>query len=339
MIDALSETYKEVAAEAMGIPAGQVSTLMIHRPHEDKDYADQSVYLFFLRGERFPAAVGKVGFDPAGVYYLEREHRGLLSLTGRGKGIPTASVPRMLHYGEVAGRQALLQSALRGEKVSTWVTPGMRLNGRLSRFLKWAADWSAAVGRATRTDRGGLVPLWTEQFSVKMDRTGHSRAQLEEAARTVWEGFGGTFPAVLAQGDFCGENILGDGERYGVIDWELCDEPSIPTYDIVDLCLWVAFRTEGHVEPDPFAALERLLRGRDRLARELRCTLGRYSAAMGFRQELLPPLVSLAWTGYCLKKYQHLMRDEIGNFARARIAVRKILDTPAEVLSGKREAE
>jgi len=75
----------------------------------------------------------------------------------------------------------------------------------------------------------------------------------------VSEGFGGKIPSVLAQGDFCGENILGDGERYGVIDWELCDEPSIPTYDIVDLCLWVAFRTEGHLEPDPFAALERLL--------------------------------------------------------------------------------
>lgn len=337
MIEALSETYKAMAAKAMGVRASDVSILMIHRPTEDKDYADQSVYLFFLPHERFPSAVGKVGFDPAGAYYLERERRGLLSLTERGNGIPEASVPRLLHYGEVAGRQALLQSALRGEKVSTWLTPGTRLHGRLGRFLEWAAGWSAALGRATRTDGASLVSVWTDEFSVKMDRTGRARALLEGAARRVREGFGGTIPSVLAQGDFCGENILGDDERYGVIDWELCDEHSLPTYDIVDLCLWVAFRTEGHLEPDPFAALERLLHGQDPLARELRRTLGRYADETGFSRELLPPLVGLAWAGYCLKKFQHLDRDESGIFARARMAVRKILATPAEVLSGDRE--
>jgi len=123
-----------------------------------------------------------------------------------------------------------------------------------------------------------------------------------------------------------------------VIDWELCDELSVPTYDIVDLCLWVLFRTEGHVEPDPFAALERLLNGHDFLARDLRCTLGRYAAAMGFRREILPPLVTLAWAGYCLNKFRDLERDETGHFARARVAVRKILGTPPEILSGDREA-
>jgi len=284
-------------------------------------------------------AVGKVGFDPAGAHYLEREHRGLQSLSERGKTLPAASVPRLLLYREVAGRQALLQSALRGEKISTWLTPGMRLNGRLTRFLAWAADWSAALGRATRTDGAGLVPSWVEEFGVKLDRTNCSRALLDGAARQVWEGFGRTFPAVLAHGDFCGENILGDEERYGVIDWELCDELSVPVYDVVDLCLWVAFRTEGHLEPDPFAALERLLNGRDLLARELRCTLGRYAAAMGIARKFLPSLVTLAWAGHCLKKFRHLQRDETGHFARARVAVRKILDTPAEVLSGDCEAK
>ena len=338
MIDALSNTYRELAAETMGVPAGKISILMVHRPHEEKDYADQSIYFFFLTGERFPSAVGKVGFDPAGAHYLDRERRGLQSLGDREKAIPASSVPRLLLYREVGGRHALLQSALRGEKVSTWLIPGMRLNGRLRRFLAWAADWSAALGRATRTDGEGLVPIWIEEFSVKLDRTNRSRALLDGAAKKVWEGFGSTFPAVLAHGDFCGENILGDDECYGVIDWELCDALSVPTYDIVDLCLWVAFRTEGHVEPDPFAALERLLNGRDLMARELRCTLGRYAAAMGIAREFLPPLVALAWAGHCLKKFGHLRRDETGHFARARVAVRKILETPAEVISGDREA-
>jgi hypothetical protein len=214
----------------------------------------------------------------------------------------------------------------------------MRLNGRLVRFLGWAADWSAALGRATRTDGGGLVPTWIEEFSVKLDRTNSSRALLDGTARSVWEGFGKSFPAVLAHGDFCGENILGDGERYGVIDWELCDELSVPVYDILDLCLWIGFRTEGHLEPDPFGALDRLLNGRDLLARELRCTLGRYAVAMDIEREFLPFLLALAWSGHCLKKYRHLRKDETGHFARARAAVRKILDTPAEVLSGDREA-
>jgi phosphotransferase family enzyme len=339
MIEALSKTYREMAAGTMGIVPDQVSILMVHRPQEEKDYADQSVYLFFNSGESFPSAVGKVGFDPAGAHYLERERRGLETLGGCTTSIPAASVPRLLLYTEVAGRHALLQSALRGERVSTWLVPGMRLNGRLRRFLAWAADWSASLGRATRADRPELGPDWTEEFSQKMDRTRRSHSLIESAARTVFKGFGGRFPFVLAHGDFCGENILGDGERYGVIDWELCEQSSLPTYDILDLCLWVVTRIEGHVEPDPFAALERLIKGQDPLARELRVTLGRYAAGMEIGRDMLPPLMTLAWSGYCLSKFRYLERDETGHFARARVALRKILASSPDVLSGDRETE
>jgi aminoglycoside phosphotransferase (APT) family kinase protein len=339
MIDVLTEAYKELAAGALGLPPGEISILMIHRPHEDKDYADQSVYFFFLQDEEFPAAVGKVGFDPAGAHYLEREHQGLQSLSQHWKTVPPASVPRVLLYQEVAGRQALLQSALPGEKISTWLTPASDLSRRLRRFLVWAAEWNAALGRATRGDAAAMVPFWIEEFCTKLDRTGRSRVLLEGAARTVRDASGGALPAVLAHGDFCGENILGDGERYGVIDWELCDALAMPTYDILDLCLWVAFRTEGHTDPDPFAALERFLNGRDQLAQELRRTLGRYAAEMGIAWEVLPSQVTLAWVAYCLKKYRHLPKDESGHFARARVGVRKILATPGEVLAGARDAE
>jgi len=48
-------------------------------------------------------------------------------------------------------------------------------------------------------------------------------------------------------------------------------------------------------------------------------------------------MLALGWAGFCLKKFRYLERDETGNFARARAGVRKILETPAEVLSGERE--
>ncbi|HZM69630.1 MAG TPA: phosphotransferase [Candidatus Cryosericum sp.] len=338
MIDALSGTYRLLAAEAMGVPPSQVSVLMVHRPHEDKDYADQSVYFFFLDREEFPSAVGKVGFDPAGAHYLEREHRGLQSLTGIVTSVPRESVPQPLLYREVAGHHVLLQSALRGEKVGTWLNPGLRLNGRMGRFLGWAADWNAALGKATRIDGRDYAQALTEEFSAKIDRTGRSRALLDRATQEVRAGFDGAFPAVLAHGDFCGENILGENERYGVIDWEHCDQPSLPGYDILDLCLWIVCRIEDHLDPDPFAALERILNGRDPLAELLRRTLGRYAAGMGFRRELLPPLLTLAWVGYCLNKLRYLPQDESGHFARARAGVRKILNTHAEVLWGDRAA-
>ncbi len=338
MIEALSETYRSVAAAGMEVPRGDISVILVHRPHEDKNYADQSIYFFFLPRDKFPSAVGKVGFDPAGAHYLEREHRGLLSVNSVNGSLPPDSFPRPLLFREVAGRRFLLQSALRGEKVSRWLTPGARPTSRLSRLLAWAAEWTASLGRATRGEASALVPVWTEEFSGKLDRTGRSRALLETAAREVWDGFDRSFPSVLAHGDFCGENILEHEARYGVIDWELCDEISFPLYDILDLCLWVIFRTEGRGEVDPFGALDRLLNGDDLLAGELRTTLGRYMKRMGFPKELLPPMATLAWAGYCLKKFRYLERDESGNFARARAGVRKILETPAAVLAGERGA-
>src|SRR2546422_8283049 len=114
MIDALSNTYRELAAETMGVPTGQVSILMVHRPHEEKDYADQSIYFFFLTGERFPSAVGKVGVDPAGAHYLGRGRRGLQSLGDREQAIPAAAGPPPLLYREGGGRPAPLPRALPG---------------------------------------------------------------------------------------------------------------------------------------------------------------------------------------------------------------------------------
>ena len=277
-----------------------------------------------------------MGFDPAGVLHLEREHRGLQVLRRAASGFPSDSVPRPLLYREVAGRHMLLQSGLKGEKVSAWINPRMRFNGRATRLLEWAGDWSASLGRATRGEAGGLVPVWTEDFSVKLDRTGRSRTLLEGAAREVWEGLGQTIPSVLAHGDFCGENILEDGPRYGVIDWELCDELSMPAYDLLDLCLWLSFRTEGGGRWDPFGALDRLLNGQDVLASEMRRALGQYALEMRFPARILPEILALAWAGYCLKKFRYLQQDETGSFARARAGVRKILDTPAELLTGDR---
>src|SRR2546425_4184375 len=130
MIDALSNTYRELAAETMGVPAGKISILMVHRPHEEKDYADQSIYFFFLTGERFPSAVGKVGFDPAGAHYLDRGRRGLQSPGDREKAIPASSGPPPLLFRGVGGRHAPPPSALPGEKGSTWLIPGVRLHRR-----------------------------------------------------------------------------------------------------------------------------------------------------------------------------------------------------------------
>ena len=58
---------------------------------------------------------------------------------------------------------------------------------------------------------------------------------------------------------------------------------------------------------------------------------------MEFPVAVLPPLLALTWAGFCLKKFRYLEQDETGNFARARAGVRKILETPSDVLSGAKE--
>ena len=296
---------------------------MIQRHQNGRKQANQSVYLFFLPRERFPSAVGKVGFDHASAAYLERERKGLECVRSLTKGQLPGSFPHPLLSREVAGRRFLLQSAIRGEKISSWFTPGSRMSSRCSNLLAWAADWTAALGRTSRGEASALVPVWTEEFTRKLDRTGKSRALLEGAARQVWDGCGGSFPSVLAHGDFCGENILEHRGQFGVIDWELCDEISLPTYDVLGLCLWIVVRREGHLEADPFGALERLLKGDDPLDRALRSLLGSYTRKMGLPWEILPSLLALSWAGFCLMRFHHLELDEFGNFARARAGAQK----------------
>jgi len=66
MIEALSKTYGDFAAAGIGARRGDVSVMLVHRPHEDKNYADQSVYFFFLPREKFPIAVGRSASIPPG---------------------------------------------------------------------------------------------------------------------------------------------------------------------------------------------------------------------------------------------------------------------------------
>ena len=48
--------FTDIAAQGLGVTPRDLTVMMIHRPHEDKNYVDQSIYFFFLPEQRYPAA-------------------------------------------------------------------------------------------------------------------------------------------------------------------------------------------------------------------------------------------------------------------------------------------
>jgi hypothetical protein len=189
------------------------------------------------------------------------------------------------------------ESAVRGRPLSEFVgRPTHR--EKIVAALERMAAWFTELAVTTRMARN-----WTTSESALPLRAEHGRLGVIRAAlRNV--------PAVLVHGDVgTGVNVLLDGSRFSIIDWETAVEGELPLTDVLPLICNALAALNGYNEP--LRAAEYVLRlcaGRETDSAWLLRLLSSYCSEVGIPLDQAGSLGALAW-GY--QASMRLVHDEL----------------------------
>jgi hypothetical protein len=224
-----------------------------------------------------PDAIVKVPRDPGQRDRGEAEQQTLRALLDAGVG----AVPRPLGAGTVGALAWSAESIVRGAPLAAVTDParGKRL---LEQVARWLTDLAA---RTASTRAFEPLPLRGEHVAVG--------AGVPDGVQSV-----------LVHGDLASAlNVLVDGDRHAVIDWETARRHGPPLVDLLPLlCLGMA-RLRGARGAEAEAAIVlALCRGDDRDSAWLFDLVRACAAASGVHASAVGALASLAWS------YQASMR-------------------------------
>lgn len=224
-------------------------------------------------------AVLKVGPSSRDADRCAREQAALARLHAAGLG---SHVPTPLGHGTTERLGWACESRLAG------VPFDQRLRAGTSRQLLDALwDWLTRAAVASRTDarwddaeRRGVVALRGSATSA-----GRLLDELDQV------------PAVLSHGDLAtGTNILRDGHRFGIIDWETARFDGLPLLDLLPLLCLTLARDRGLVATDDVAGyVVALCRGEAEESRWLLSRVCSHLDALGLGHERAGALAMIVW--------------------------------------------
>ena len=232
----------------------------------------------FAAGSTRPDLVVKTGRTPVANAALEREAANLEAL----QLLPAArhpGTPRCLDVDRRAdGTVAVVETFVAGAPLYRDLT-----YRTLDTIFERAADWLAGLVYAD--DRQALGDV----VSVAADRTGETLQRLGDAATTV-------VPCAFEQRDFSPWNVLLDGTKLGVVDWESAEPRGLLALDLIYFLANCGFILDRAATVDDCIGSYRRTLGRDAPADGpfARC-LRRYSAGNGIDEATLRSLRACTW--------------------------------------------
>lgn len=226
--------------------------------HNCFDRTTSSVLLFlFSRGARSPDVVVKLCRN---VGVVKREFDTLHLLRGQAAGL----APEPLFFENVEGFGALGMRALAGRSLGTWEERMACLPG--------VVGWLIGFQRATTLDPlepGDALAQYSAPFEqlVRLGRDPSSAGELARMGALAKAAISGaSLPRIPQHGDFYFGNILVQGDRIGVVDWEDFGTSVLPGYDLFTLLLHEVAGQDGpgRVSGNPEDPLARRIRGATR---------------------------------------------------------------------------
>jgi hypothetical protein len=250
------------------------------------------VGLPFGEGQSEPAVVVKFARLPEADLALEREAE-VLQLLERERS-ELSGLPRLAAQGRRAGRRAVAQSAVHGQRLSTVLTPE-NFSDHALRVTRWLVELAGSgppVPAAEWWPRLVGEPL--EQFE-RIFRT-ELPPGAAERARGLLEGLG-DLPLIPEHGDCALVNVmLRNGGGVGLLDWESAEPRGLPVCDLAFFLADATFALEGSYTPSRMQdAYARLLDPSTACGRVAADCLEQYCRRLGIRPEDAPRLRLLCW--------------------------------------------
>jgi aminoglycoside phosphotransferase (APT) family kinase protein len=293
---------------------------------------DRVVALPFSGQREVPDAVIKIPRAPALVQRTTDDHAALRSVRARLSRTLLDSVPVPLGAKSVAGAHAATESVVNGASIlrtsGRWRAPTARRLDDLHRSAVWLADMHRATEarRARWNDHGAeLLRDLTERYRAAFGRRDDEEALFGHAARYSDQMGAAELPIVLRHGDFNPWNVVRDGDRIGVVDWEGAREgPAL--IDLLQFCTnWYDAVRGALREEAKWAHYPALFVGRsaDGLIVGARRIIDAYLSRVGMKRSLMPPLLLASWLDLALSR-ERQRRDHGGEAGDPRVANRAI---------------
>jgi len=274
--------------------------------------------LAFEPGATAPANIVKIArraeFDEA----TRHEHDVLLDLRSRVDAATRATVPEPIALLAVGRRAAIIQDAARGSsalaRMSRWPHQGRRRR----RDFELTTEWLISLHSQTTVSRVTPgSPEWKTHVNGPLDRFGEhfgprsAVVRLFERVRHHTTHLGAELPIVLRHMDLGPWNVLIEGDRIHVIDWEVARDGPAMT-DLVYASLHWSLAAHGRAaEPELRRHLRRLFAGTDADDPDwssIHAALRRYGRALGVDPRLVPSLVVLTFVDQALDRFDRLQR-------------------------------
>jgi hypothetical protein len=287
------------AARALGAPAQAEYFLSLG----GGDALSRAVFHLFEPREKLPSHVLKFTRVPGYSARLERDERGLRLAAQAGPVVAERAAKLLGRFAE-EGLEASLETAVAGERLSSFLTSSRTRAHKLETVERVCA-WLIDVARAT---------------AAAPDRLDGFRRRLEGETLPYWRPHGAPpdllarlapVPAVFLRGDLWSENVLVEGARFGVVDWEDAEEHGPPLWDLVYfLTDALAYLDAVGSDAERDEHSRRLWRGELPSSQVLFAWTRRYLDVLALPAEAVGPLVTALWLAVGAAHAEHAERAE-----------------------------
>jgi aminoglycoside phosphotransferase (APT) family kinase protein len=218
------------------------------------------LFFLFREGADVPSYALKVNRDPGYPDAVLREFRNYSAIWARGGG-EEHGMPRPVFCERVGDHVVLCETYVRGRRCEDRYFSVRRGGARrraIERFLTAAMAWARDFHRRTRVASAPIDAARLEAEFRRPLRAFAARADVTPALGTRLVAFadrltalaGQEWPRAAVHGDFDHGNILLDGDRVGVIDWEDCEPIGNPFVDLAYLIVHLALVSDLAADAD-----------------------------------------------------------------------------------------
>jgi len=274
--------------------------------------------LAFEPGATAPANIVKIvrraEFDEA----TRHEHDVLLDLRSRVDEATRATVPEPIALLAVGRRVAIVQDAARGSsalaRMNHWPHRGRRRRRDFELTTEWLISLHAQTTRSRVTPES---PDWKTHVERPLDRFGEhfgprsAVVRLFERVRHHTTDLGAELPIVLRHMDLGPWNVLIEGDRVHVIDWEVARDGPAMTDLVYAAFHWSLAAPGRATEPNGRRHLRWLFAetpADDPDWSSIHAALRRYGRALRVDPRLVPSLVVLTFVDQALDRFDRLQR-------------------------------